>query len=528
MKISRRGAALFAAPLIAIATSVAVPSVANAAEPTCATAAGVTQCQGVSASGAQYAFSAPANFNGTVYLWSHGYRYPVDLPAAIPVVGGYKVVNIPEPAPSTDIAKALLGSGYGIVGSGYAKQGWAPEEAVKDQLDALAAFKAKFTNTKKVIAWGASEGGFITQLLVDGNPGMFAASAPLCTVSNGIGNSLDYAQDVIWGMKTFFDPSIVGQGYAPGLAGYAQAMGDIGKIFVALGALKDGVLSGAWPATASASPLASNLIAAKIPSRSALLMVGLMAGLPTQSASFDNTTGPGDPANPANTSYDQFALAISPALGVLENIGSAAVLGIVVNYDLETQFGGKVLDNSKTDYSTRVGDSIAQYNMALSGDAAITGMLGVAKLAPRFTADAAAVAKLAAKKSTSGNITIPTVLMHGLNDPAVFAGNTQWIIDKSGDAAMSKNLLAAFYNYGPEHYTTFSAEGLPQTNSAPPSSANHCNFTTMQMLTVAWLAGYGAEHGELPDAEIVQFLRETIPGFAPDDMFEAPRLKIYG
>jgi hypothetical protein len=50
----------------------------------------------------------------------------------------------------------------------------------------------------------------------------------------------------------------------------------------------------------------------------------------------------------------------------------------------------------------------------------------------------------------------------------------------------------------------------------------------MQMLTVAWLAGYGAEYGQLPDAEIVQFLRETIPGFAPDEMFEAPRLKIYG
>ena len=89
-------------------------------------------------------------------------------------------------------------------------------------------------------------------------------------------------------------------------------------------------------------------------------------------------------------------------------------------------------------------------------------------------------------------------------------------------------MLAAFYNYGPEHYTTFSAEGLPQTNSAPPTSTNHCNFTVMQTLTVAWLAAYGAEYGELPDAEIVQFLRETIPGFAPDEMFEAPRLKIYG
>jgi len=42
------------------------------------------------------------------------------------------------------------------------------------------------------------------------------------------------------------------------------------------------------------------------------------------------------------------------------------------------------------------------------------------------------------------------------------------------------------------------------------------------------MANYGAQNGVLPDAEITQFLRETIPGFSTDEMLETPRLKIYG
>ncbi|CAB4683420.1 MAG: prolyl oligopeptidase family serine peptidase [Actinobacteria bacterium] len=527
-RITRRGAAILATSVLAFATTIAIPTAANAADPTCDTALGITSCQGVGSDGAAYAFSAPANFGGTLYLWSHGYRYPVDLPAAIPVVGGYKVTSVPEPAPSADVAKALLSTGFGIAGSGYSKQGWSPELAVKSQMEVVAAFKAKFPNTKKIIAWGASEGGYITQLLVDQNPGTFAAMAPLCTVSNDIGSSLAYATDILWGMQTFFDPTIVGHGYAPGLAGYAQAMGDIGKIFVALGALQAGITAGTWPETAKASPLASNLIAAGIPARSALLMVGLISGLPTQSAHFDGTTGPGDPANPLNQDYDKFALAIAPALGVLENVANAAVLGIVVNYDLEQQMGGKILDNSNRDYVAQVGDAGGTYNMALSGDAAIAGMQGVLKLAPKWTADAAAVAKLKASKSTSGKIVIPTVTMHSLNDPAVFVGNTQWLTDQYLASNSATEMYASFITSGPEHYTQFTAEGLPDTSYPAPTSTNHCNFSSMQMLTVAWMANYGAQNGVLPDAEITQFLRETIPGFSPDDMLETPRLKIYG
>jgi hypothetical protein len=118
--------------------------------------------------------------------------------------------------------------------------------------------------------------------------------------------------------------------------------------------------------------------------------------------------------------------------------------------------------------------------------------------------------------------------MHSLNDPAVFAGNTQWLTDKYLASNSATEMYASFITAGPEHYTQFTAVGLPDTTYPAPTSANHCNFSSMQMLTVAWMANYGAQNGVLPDAFITQFLRETIPGFSTDDMLETPLLKIYG
>ena len=46
-RITRRGAAILASSVLALATTVAIPSVANAADPTCDTALGITRCNGV-------------------------------------------------------------------------------------------------------------------------------------------------------------------------------------------------------------------------------------------------------------------------------------------------------------------------------------------------------------------------------------------------------------------------------------------------------------------------------------------------
>ncbi|HUW77492.1 MAG TPA: hypothetical protein VMV52_01930 [Candidatus Nanopelagicaceae bacterium] len=556
--LGRRPSSILATVALVVATVVFVPSTASAAAPQCATASGVTSCQGATSDGAPYVMSAPLNFNGTVYLYSHGYRFAVDIPAGIPVIGGYKVTQTPQPAPNAEVAMGLLAQGYGIAGSGYTKQGWNADAAVATDVELIGLFKTQFPTTTHVIAWGESLGGFITQLLAERYPTLVSAAAPMCAVTNSIEDQLTVATDVVWGFQTLFDPSIVGHNYAPGLAGYAQAMGDLGKIFTVLGKLQAGILTGAWPDTAANSPFGAALSAAKIPSRSALLLIGLMAGLPAQSAHFDATTGPGDPNDPRNTSYDSFALAISPALAMLENIANAAALGVVARLDLEQQVGGDFADNTKTDYEAQLGDAASTYNMGLSGDAATGAMLGALAAAPRWSPNADALAKLRALGHQTGTISVPTVLMHTEADPIVSAGNSQWLIDKyqasyakvvaagkaKAKAATKKAKkekknkiytftpppykLVSFFTEPPQHYTEFSALGSPITTLPAANGTNHCNFSYAQYNTVAFMAGYASQHGVFPDAAITTFLREATPGFTSDTFYRAPLLKVYG
>ena len=164
---------------------VSVPVAANAA-PACDGKSPIQSCVGVTSDGAPYAMQVPANFNGTVALYSHGYRYNVDIPAAIPLIGGYKVTNTPEPVPggNVDVAKYLFSQGIAIVGSGFARQGWNPDSAIKTNVELIATFKTQFPTTKKVIAWGSSLGAVITQGLAEKHPELVSAVAPMCLADN--------------------------------------------------------------------------------------------------------------------------------------------------------------------------------------------------------------------------------------------------------------------------------------------------------------------------------------------------------
>ena len=126
------------------------------------------------------------------------------------------------------------------------------------------------------------------------------------------------AGDFLWGIKVLFDPTIKAGNYSAGAAGNAEAYADLVKVFTVMGKLQAGLSTGAWPDTSSATGKA--LAAAGVPSRSALLLLGLMSGLPTQSAHFDSISGP------EGALKLTFPLAVSPALAVLENGTNAAAL----------------------------------------------------------------------------------------------------------------------------------------------------------------------------------------------------------
>jgi len=528
----------------ALVTTVLVtaPSVANAA-PACDGKSPIQSCVGVTSDGAPYAMQVPANFNGTVALYSHGYRYNVDIPAGIPLIGGYKITNTPEPVPggNAEVAKYFFSQGIAIVGSGFARQGWNPDSAIKTNVELIETFKKQFPKTTKVVAWGSSLGGVITQGLAEKHPELVSAVAPMCMADN-VSAELTMAGDFLWGIKVLFDPTIKAGNYSAGAAGVAESYADLVKVFTVMGKLQASLATGAWPDTSSATGKA--LAAAGIPSRSALLLLGLMAGLPTQSAHFDSISGP------EGALKLSFPLAISPALAILENGTNAAALAVLATQDVENQTGGAIFDNTKTDYSARVDAERVIFNAALSGNTAIDAMLGALSSAnpgaPRAVANPAAVAKMKALHQNTGKINVPTVLMVGLADPITPAGASQRLVDlyaeqyaaekaaarkayqSSRDYKNPTNKLLMLWNTTPANYTKFDAAGSPITSTPAAQGTNHCNFTSAQLVLVAKSLVQASSTGKLPSGGALLTAVRKAGNLSVDKGISVPWLKAYG
>ncbi|MFM8842866.1 MAG: alpha/beta hydrolase family protein [Actinomycetota bacterium] len=533
----KRSLTLVAVSSLLSLTVVSIPTAARAADPACTTANFVTSCVGVTSDTAPYSMMVPANFNGTVYLYSHGYRPNVAVPAGIPGYGGYTVTNTPQPGPNATVIGALLAKGYGVVGSGFARQGWNADSAIKTNVELVGIFKKQFTKTTKVVAWGESLGGFITQALAEKHGDLFKAAAPLC-MSSDITPLMTMAGDALWGIKTFFDPTIKGGNYSAGATGYAEAMGDLVKVFTVIGALQTAIgvnpSTPAWPATSKVPDAIK-----AIPSRSALVLIALMSGIPMQSAHFDSTSAPaGLPASNALS----FQLAINPALAALENVANAAALAVLATHDLELQAGGAVFDNTATDYAARVSAEQFAWSSALSGVSGTAGLLSVLAASPRAKASPAAVDKLKSLASHSGKVEIPTILFTGVADPVTVAGNQQSVADKyaaywaekwaaakkAGERKRPANKQLVLWNFPLEKYTKFTAAGSPDTTVPAATGTNHCNFTTSQYMAIADLLAYAADNGvNMSGGALLTKLRKA-GNMTYDRGYSAPKLKYYG
>ena len=506
-------AALTTATMVA-ALAVAIPAAARADGPTCSATEAATKynvkntqlCSGVDQFGAKYEIAMPKKFNGTLIVWSHGIRKNTNLPK-IPVVAptGYVVDNSPEIAPAPAIATALLKQGFALAGSGVQTQGWNQEEQVLATTIVIDQAITKFPQIDRVAAWGASLGALSTQLLAESNPGLVDAVAPLCLSDSAEANAITYASDALWLTKTLFDPSIKGTGYSAGSTGYTEMITDLGKVLTVFGTLSASIqrnpLAPTWPETSTAPATLKG-----IPVRSAVLLMGLLAGVPTQSRSFDSSSGP---KGPLETS---FGLVISPALAVLENAAEAAILAVVATYDLELRAGGVVYDNTKTNWATRLGDDSDVYAAGLSGKSAIAGMLSYLSplnpAAPRVKADPSAAARVASWAKIQGNVTVPTITLAGTADH--IAQGTQYFIDQYKAAVAGGNaksgLLVNIWNKPPDEYTKFTDAGtpIPVDASAATNGTQHCNFTGSQWLTIAKLLTDSAKSGKAPTSRAVR------------------------
>jgi pimeloyl-ACP methyl ester carboxylesterase len=470
----------------------------------------------------------PKKFNGTFLVWSHGIRKNSKLPS-IPLVApsGYVVDNSPEIAPDPKLVATLLKQGFALGGSGVQTQGWNLDEQILASAIVIDQALTKFPQIDRVAAWGASLGGLSTQLLAETNPGLVDAAAPLCLSESANVNAATYAGDVLWLLKTLFDPSIRGNNYSSGETGYGQMLTDLNKTLTALGtltaAIKADPVRPKWPATSTLPPN----ITGQVPVRSAILLMGLLAGVPTQSMTYDASSGPkGD----LETS---FGLAISPALAVLENAAEAALLAVVASYDLELRAGGVVYDNTKTNWATRLGDDGDVYTAGLSGKTATAGMLAYLSplnpAAPRVKADAGAVARLNALPQIEGKITVPTITLTATADHITPPGATQYLIDQYNNSVAKgdskKGLLVNIWNKPLDEYTTFGSDGLPVTPTAAPNGTKHCNFSGSQILMIAKMLHESAKSGKAPTSKVVAAAIKKDKNLFVDPNYSAPLFK---
>jgi pimeloyl-ACP methyl ester carboxylesterase len=522
---------------------VAAPANAAATGPTCDGATPVQTCTGTTSDGAAYKMVVPASFKGTVTIWSHGFGGNTAIPGTPFAIDSSAQLAPNGPGQnggSPELIKYLTDQGVALMGSGFSTQGWNLDEALKTNAELVGIFKAKFTTTKKVVAWGYSMGGGITQAFAEKSPELISSAAVINPVDS-FNSQTKYFVDLLWLMKTWFDPSIKLTGYAPGLAGDLQMLGDLQKYSAVLNSLKASVASGAWPTTSSAS--AKALQANGIPSRSALLMIGRLAGISAQSTSFDGIEGP------ANAQATAWPLAIAPALATLENIAGVLAYSLLGARDLEAKLGGIWTDNQKTDYSKQLCDEDRTvYNAGLSGNTAIAGMLSTLNPlnpdAPRIKGDAAAMAKAAALYQHTGKIKVPTVMMIGQHDPVEPAGIVQRYSDlyeeefaaakaaalkaaqKSGSYNAPVRKLQVLWSVTPKSWSKFDATGLPVTLTNTPGTG-HTNFTMAQYKLVIDTALAAAENGDLSWSGLQLSKVRKAKGLAIDRTTLYPWMKYY-
>ena len=160
-----------------------------------ATPAGTKQYTGKFKDGATYLIQVPSGWNGTLFLYSHGYVVPgANNPAmdvGDPLTGGW-----------------LLSHGYALAGSSYATAGWAVQQALPDQIHTLNTFDKLVGQPEQTIAWGHSLGGMITAGLIQQYPTRFTAALPMCGVVSGGIATWNTALDAEFAFQQLIDPKV--------------------------------------------------------------------------------------------------------------------------------------------------------------------------------------------------------------------------------------------------------------------------------------------------------------------------------
>src|SRR5688572_688753 len=151
--------------------------------------------------GAPYRISVPANWNGTLLVFAHGYRDKADHPGEVDNRNA-------DLAPSAALVAPLLAQGYALAGSAFRDNGWAIEGGMQDMKDLTVFFRANVAKPDRTILWAASLGTIIGFKSMEQFGGIYDGALCLCGVGAGStriwdnGLALYLAYDVVFGVPS--------------------------------------------------------------------------------------------------------------------------------------------------------------------------------------------------------------------------------------------------------------------------------------------------------------------------------------
>jgi hypothetical protein len=413
------------------------------------------QCTG-ELNGAKYTIKLPARWNGTLLLYSHGYRFAAPAPPDFsPVETNAQVSSTDSDGTGSDpVSTKLLSEGYALAGSAYKSNGWAVGDGVTAGEQLHDQFVKLVGTPKRTYVWGDSLGGLITEVLAESNPSWVDGSAPMCGALAGPLYNFDVALDVAFAVKALIYPQLK-------LTGYAS----------------DTEAADNWKAAAAAVEKAAGDVVGGGTAK--VLFIAGLVDAPTATATYDG--------------HDL----TSQVKARVEALLTALAFGTSARYELEQRVGGDPSDNTKADYDSRI-DSAEAATIALAGGK-VDQLEKTLAAAPRITGDASARAAIDKLGDTTGALAVPTLTMHTVADPLVLVQN-ETVFAGRVSAKQQTGRLVQLYIAPPATYS--------ETAKAP-YGAGHCNFSDGQRVGLidtldAWVrqgiypnqAGIGGVIGE--------------------------------
>jgi hypothetical protein len=115
---------------------------------------------------AGYRIEVPANWNGKLVMWAHGYR-------------GTGLALTVDDHP---LRAFLLSQGYAWAASSYSKNAYDPAQGAKDTHALTMLFNGRFGKPSRTYITGASMGGHVTGVVAEQWPGSYDGAMPICGV----------------------------------------------------------------------------------------------------------------------------------------------------------------------------------------------------------------------------------------------------------------------------------------------------------------------------------------------------------